>query len=209
MSEPFTRAQAWIDMLLLANHKTNFIRKRGVLVEVKKGQLGWSEVALSKRWQWSRGKLRRFLNELKTVQQIEQQKNNVTTLITIINYESYQEGSTAKRTPDGQQTDSKRYRNKNGKNGKNEKKETYTAEFEQFWGAYPRKANKKKAFEAWQKLNGNSPSVEELLKILEGQKKNKDWLKDGGRFIPYPSTWLNGHRWEDEATDFDEPPYWG
>ena len=25
-----------------------------------------------------------------------------------------------------------------------------------------------------------------------------DWQKDGGRYIPMASTWLNGRRWEDE-----------
>ncbi len=61
--DPFTRGQAWVDMLLLANYKEGWIRKRGILVTVNRGQLGWSEVALAKRWKWSRGKVRRFFRE--------------------------------------------------------------------------------------------------------------------------------------------------
>ncbi len=33
---------------------------------------------------------------------------------------------------------------------------------------------------------------------LEQFRGSKDWLKDNGQYIPYPSTWLNQRRWEDE-----------
>jgi hypothetical protein len=119
LSEPFTRSQAWIDLILLANHRPGVIRVRGNRVDVKRGQVGWSQVALAKRWKWSRGKVRRFLKELeKSDHQIVQQKNNITTLINIINYEQYQGNGTADGTADGQQTDSRRYTNKNDKNDK-------------------------------------------------------------------------------------------
>jgi hypothetical protein len=91
LSEPFTRGQAWVDMIMLANFCDAWILVRGVKVEVKRGQLGWSETKLSERWGWSRSKLRAFFKLLENDQQIEQQKNNVTTLITIINYETYQQ----------------------------------------------------------------------------------------------------------------------
>jgi hypothetical protein len=118
--EPFTRGQAWIDLILLTNHEGNFFYKRGVKIDVKRGQCGWSELALSKRWQWSRSKVRKFLKELEKEQQIIQQKSNVTQIITVINYEKYQEKGQqkdTKRTPKGQQKDT----NKNDKNDKNEK----------------------------------------------------------------------------------------
>lgn len=121
LSEKFTRGQAWVDMIMLANHQDGCIRIRGIKVKIKRGQLGWSEIALAERWQWSRGKVRRFLNELKTAQQIEQQKNRITSIITITNYNGYQESDTTDSTTNGQQTDNKRYPNKNDKNGKNEK----------------------------------------------------------------------------------------
>jgi hypothetical protein len=130
--EPFTRGQAWVDLLLLANHAEKYIRVRGRRVPVKRGQVGWSEVKLAERWQWSRGKVRRFLKELKMDQQIEQQKNNATTLITIINYDAYQSDGTVDETADGQQTvqqtDSRRYPNKNDKNDKNVQEEEYVAD---------------------------------------------------------------------------------
>ncbi len=123
-SEPFTRGQAWVDMLILANHKEDFFYVRGNRVTVQRGQLGWSQLGLSKRWSWSRGKIKRFLNELETDQQIVQQNNFISSLITIVNYEQYQgdgqqmiQQTDSRRTADGQQTDT----NKNVKNVKNEK----------------------------------------------------------------------------------------
>lgn len=118
LSEPFTRAQAWIDLLLLANHRAGNVCKRGITFEVKRGQVGYSEEALAKRWQWSRGKVRRFLFELenddsiernpaiqtvqKTVQQngqqTVQQNKRLSSLISIINYEQYQSSGTTDGT---------------------------------------------------------------------------------------------------------------
>jgi len=102
LSEPFTKGQAWVDLLLLANHKTGFIRKRGILVAVERGHVGHSERVLAERWKWSRGKVRRFIAELINVSRISRKiatetvsKNtSVSDLIYIINYEKYQSDST-------------------------------------------------------------------------------------------------------------------
>lgn len=116
--EPFTKGQAWIDLILNANHKDSVINIRGNIVPIKRGQLGWSELTMAKRWRWSKNKVRRFLSYLssKTIQQIIQQKYRyITTIITIIKYEEYQQ--TEQQTI--QQKDSRRYINKNDKNVKN------------------------------------------------------------------------------------------
>ncbi len=33
---------------------------------------------------------------------------------------------------------------------------------------------------------------------LKTQRASEEWRRDNGRAIPYPSTWLNNRRWEDE-----------
>lgn len=119
LGEIFTRMQAWIDLLLMANYRDGFIRVRGIAVPVKRGQIATSSLSLAKRWMWSRGKVQRYLNELETSKQIEQQNSNVITLISIVKYESYQLDDAANdsadcyadETADGQQTDtSKEYK---------------------------------------------------------------------------------------------------
>lgn len=116
--EPFTKGQAWADLLLIANHKDGQISVRGNIIPVKRGQVGWSEVKLAERWHWSRNKVRRYLKHLETEQQIEQQKNSVTSIITIANYDLYQETEQQKGQQTIQQKDSRRYTNKNDKNEK-------------------------------------------------------------------------------------------
>jgi uncharacterized phage protein (TIGR02220 family) len=103
LGEKFTRAQAWVDLLMLANYGDGCFRVRGQRVEVKRGQLAYSEVTLAERWKWSRNRVRRYLSELsgKTEQKIEQQKSNLTTLITIKNYDLYQGDGTPNGTPNG------------------------------------------------------------------------------------------------------------
>ena len=64
-AEPFTRMGAWIDMLLLANYKCNSITVRHQVVPLLRGQIGVSEDALAARWQWSRGKVRRWVGKNK------------------------------------------------------------------------------------------------------------------------------------------------
>lgn len=111
-SEPFTRGQAWVDLLLLANHEYTYFYKRGNKIDVHRGQVGRSAVELADRWKWSRSKVRKFLNDLEKEQQIEQQKNTVTQVLTIKNFEKYQK----KEQQTIQQKDSRRAAEEQQKN---------------------------------------------------------------------------------------------
>ena len=61
------------------------------------------------------------------------------------------------------------------------------------------------ARKAFAKLNPDAALVEDMLRALDWQKRLPEWTKDGGQFIPYPATWLNARRWEDEQPKTDEP----
>lgn len=118
LNEPFTRGQAWVDLLLLANHQDGYIRVAGERIKIKRGQVGWSKKSLAERWRWSRGKVQRFLGELSKMEhQIEQQILVHTTVITIINYDKYQKNGAT----DGHQIEQQTDTNNNVKNVKNEK----------------------------------------------------------------------------------------
>lgn len=70
--------------------------------------------------------------------------------------------------------------------------------FEVFWIAYPKKRSKVTAERAWRKL---APSPELLQRVLDAiamQRNSEEWRKDNGRYVPYPATWLNAKRWQDE-----------
>lgn len=71
--------------------------------------------------------------------------------------------------------------------------------FDRFWAAYPKKTKKQDTLKAWKKLNPDEELVKQILLALEQQKKSAQWQGDNGRYIPYPVTWLNGRRWEDDV----------
>ena len=71
--------------------------------------------------------------------------------------------------------------------------------FTEFWQIYPRKVGKGTAEKAWLKISPDKDLTMTILKSVAAQMATEQWLRDGGRFIPHPTTWLNGRRWEDEA----------
>lgn len=73
--------------------------------------------------------------------------------------------------------------------------------FSEFWRHYPRKVGKEAAWNAWQKAKPSSELLATMLTTLLWQCRLPDWQKDGGQFIPHPSTWLNQHRWLDEPVE--------
>ena len=76
--------------------------------------------------------------------------------------------------------------------------------FDQFWQLYPRKKNKGQAERVWAKLRPNDELFASILAGLERAKVSYDWQKEGGKYIPYPATWLNAKGWEDEYTPVEE-----
>ena len=87
-----------------------------------------------------------------------------------------------------------------------EEKETLTSNadpfaeaFDQFWVCYPKKKNKADAVKAFKKAIKKAP-LEQMLTALDVQMQTTEWKKEDGRYIPYPSTWLNGERWNDDVT---------
>lgn len=101
-AEPFTKMQAWIDLLLLANFADRVTFIRGIRLDVKRGMAAYSLDWFAGRWRWDRKKVARFLHMLTLDRKVTLQKTNVVTCISIINYDKYQiPDGTAKNTADG------------------------------------------------------------------------------------------------------------
>jgi len=66
--------------------------------------------------------------------------------------------------------------------------------FNEFWTAYPRKVKKQDAQKAFNKV---CTSEETFRLIMDGLRRQLPTWKDP-QYIPHPTTWLNGKRWEDE-----------
>jgi hypothetical protein len=80
----------------------------------------------------------------------------------------------------------------------NQDSKDQTDDFDRFWQAYPRKKSKGQAEKSFTKINPDEQLLAIMLATIERAKKSEDWRKDNGKWIPYPSTWLNAKGWEDE-----------
>ena len=75
---------------------------------------------------------------------------------------------------------------------------TQTPPFDAFWSAYPRKVAKGHARKAFDK----ACKIADPIAILTAVKKFADATQGTDKqFIPHPTTWLNGERWEDDIED--------
>ncbi|PTI96343.1 DnaD domain-containing protein [Staphylococcus simulans] len=104
----FSKFEAWLHLLLEANHKDNKVTIGNQLVEVKRGQKLTSVLTLSDLWGWSRTKTNSFLELLKKDNMIDIKKTTKYTLITIVNYDFYQSDEGRKKHQIEQQKDIKK-----------------------------------------------------------------------------------------------------
>jgi hypothetical protein len=74
--------------------------------------------------------------------------------------------------------------------------------FDTFWREYPRKTGKGDARKKFVKALTKT-SFQNIMDALTRVKESEQWQKDGGRFVPYPATWLNQERWADEVQTGD------
>ena len=70
--------------------------------------------------------------------------------------------------------------------------------FKIFWSKYPKRVSKERAEKAFFKICLDDVVFSNILNSLEKFKTTNDWKKNNGEFIPYPASWLNQKRWEDE-----------
>ena len=182
--EPFTKAQAWIDLLLLTNFEPgHIVLRNGEIVPLKRGECGTSMLTLASRWKWSRGKVKRFFDFLTEQRMIQQKNNPKTTIIKIINYEKYQysttndtTNNTTNDTTSDTTNDTLRIRNNNDNNDNNSSS-LPNEEEKKLLRNYANK-NGVKYFSLWlKKLISNG----DWVAIVEQEKEKQDyelWKKE-------------------------------
>ncbi len=65
--------------------------------------------------------------------------------------------------------------------------------FEEFWKAYPRRLGKKRAENKWKRMTKKA-----RLAAFDGIGRMVEYYQRYGYDFPYPETYLNGERWEDD-----------
>ena len=219
----YSKFEAWIYLILSANHQARKVDIGSKFIVVERGQLLTSQVALAKKWKWHRETVLQFLYQLKADEMLGIETSNHTstgyTLLTICNYDKYQniEGRASDIQSDIQsstQPTSNRHptdTNNNG-NNKNNKNTRISASitnsgngaselnleesFEVFYKAYPKKRSKGQAEKTWKKIKPTPELFKTILDAIAHAKRSEQWRKNNGQYIPHPSTWLNAKGWE-------------
>ena len=212
--DKFSKGQAWIDLLLRANHKDNKICINGELINIPRGTFFTSIEKLKEAWKWDRKTVMSFLTLLENDNMIVQERTPKGTTLTIVNYEVYQDNNfsldtqtdnTMDRGMDNR-TDIKTDTNNNDNNDKNEKNDNniikkknnkkkklppYSDEFEKFWKIYPRKTDKGSAYEQYLARLDDGCTHDEMLKGAKGYASECEKLKTETQYIKHGSTFLS------------------
>jgi hypothetical protein len=78
--------------------------------------------------------------------------------------------------------------------------------FDEFWAAYPKKTGKGAALKVWCRMKDHRNVLGLILEALRWQLASEQWTKDGGQYVPNPSTYLNQERWLDEPIEIKTKP---
>lgn len=71
--------------------------------------------------------------------------------------------------------------------------------FERFWNKYPRKVSKPTARIAWNSLEVSEKLYDRIMGAVEKYMRTRQW--QDVNYIPYPETFLQDERWEDDIPD--------
>jgi len=91
----FSRFEAWLDLLLSANHKDHRFVLGSEIIEAQRGQIITSELTLMERWRWSKSKVRRYIKNLEDERMVIKKADSKKTSLFIVNYDTYQKTETA------------------------------------------------------------------------------------------------------------------
>lgn len=109
------RFRAWFWLVANAAWKQTRHDARGKTIIVERGQICAGREHLAKEWGWSPSAVERFLTRLETEQMIGRETGQGKSIITICNYDKYQDCAPETGQTSGQQTGQKSDRNRTAK----------------------------------------------------------------------------------------------
>lgn len=124
--KPFSKGQAWVDMILRANHEERKVCFENSIVEIPVGGFLSSETALAEAWGWSRKKTHSFIDVLTKDGMLGTKRSGKGTVFFLINYSNFSIHGTEKepeKNRTGTDEEPMRNTNNNYNNYNNENKE--------------------------------------------------------------------------------------
>ena len=184
----------------------------GKVIHLKPGQIATGRKKIAQCTDLNENKVYRALTALKSLGNIEIKATNKYSIITVVNWDKYQDENgkrtsseqqtNSKTTTEEQQDNSKRTQHKNGKNGKKEKNIYICSFFQSVWDEYPKKLGKNKVTKA---------AMEQLEEagedaVMSAVRRYVEKIKRDGtdeKYIMHGSTFFNG-AWRDYVVE-DKP----
>lgn len=99
----YSEFEAWVWLLTEASWKPRARRIGEFMVQLNRGQLVASVRHLAEVWSWSKGKVERFISRLKTETMVVTHVETGITVITICNYDKYQNSAKQNETATNQE----------------------------------------------------------------------------------------------------------
>jgi len=205
----YSKAEAWIDILMTANHAEGKFVYRGKLFICGRGELLRSLDKLRKRWGWSKSGVTRFLKLIEEDGMIVLKSETVLTRITVCRYNEYQEmrndvDTQAKRTRNAGDTEQGTYKKDKKKEKDEESNNTVSDETRdvilELWDMSPKPArarsSKKQVRDAWRIIK-TKPGKQTLIDALKAWMLCPEWKRNDGQAIQGLHLWIKRERWED------------
>lgn len=76
----------------------------------------------------------------------------------------------------------------------------YLDRFTEFWQIYPKKTGKEAAKREFLRIKPSQELTDRMIEKIKELCQSDQWRREGGKFIPNPSTWLHQGRWDDETS---------
>lgn len=184
----------------------------GKVIHLKPGQIATGRKKIAQCTDLNENKVYRALTALKSLGNIEIKSTNKYSIITVVNWDKYQDENgkrtaneqqtNSKTTTEEQQDNSKRTQHKNVKKGKKEKNIYICSFFQSVWDEYPKKLGKNKVTKA---------AMEQLEEagedaVMSAVRRYVEKIKMEGtdeKYIMHGSTFFNG-AWRDYVVE-DKP----
>ena len=193
--------KVWIWLLCNVAFEQHDTMCYGKVIHLKPGQIATGRKKIAQCTDLNETKVYRALTVLKSLGNIEIKATNKCSIITVVNWDKYQEENdkrtsseqqtNSKQTSEEHQNDSKTTQHKNGKNGKKEKNIYICSFFQSVWDEYPKKLGKNKVTKA---------SMEQLEEagettVMDAVRNYSEKIKRDGtdeKYIMHGSTFFNG-----------------
>ena len=184
----------------------------GKVINLKPGQIATGRKKIAQCTYLNENKVYRALTALKSLGNIEIKATNKYSIITVVNWDKYQDENgkgtsseqqtNSKTTTEEQQDNNKRTQHKNGKNGKNEKEIYMCPFFDRAWELFPNKKGKSAVSKkAMLELAEAGETV--VIAAIENYKEEIQRKGTEEKYILHGSTFFNG-RWRDYVVE-DKP----